>query len=342
MNKLLNKLLRREELNHSELKFAVEHLLSGEELVQSSAFLALFKAKGETARELASFVSILRERMSSIERRPGLLDIVGTGGDGLSTINISTASALLAAACGAKVAKHGNRSVSSSCGSADVLEAMGVPIDLKSEEALDCLEEYGFTFLYAPNYHPCFKTLRPLRKSMGIRTCLHLLGPLLNPIGAEYLVLGVADKHQVRKLALSLTYQNVKRAYVFHSCTSDELSPMGIAEGYLLENGSIKPFVLDPQKLGFSPCTLEELRGADPENNARILEKVLQGEKGPKADAIILNAGVGLYLAEHCISIEEGIALARQKHEEGAAFDLLQKLALYGKEEKHKETRHVA
>ena len=257
-----------------------------------------------------------------------LLDIVGTGGDGLNTINISTGSALLAASCGVKVAKHGNRSVSSMCGSADVLAQLGVHIDLCPPAVKKCIKSNNFGFFYAPNFHPVMQQLKSIRKKLALPTIFNLIGPLLNPANAEILMIGVADSTYLNIIAQVLIKLGVTRALVFNCSGMDEIccvAPIHIIEINQSESTS---YTLDPADYGFESCSVQELQGGAPENNAQILQTTLAGKPGPIADTLILNAGLANYLYGVCASKEEGIARAKEAHATGNAYKLLQNLAI--------------
>mmetsp|Transcript_5175 Transcript_5175/g.7781 ORF Transcript_5175/g.7781 Transcript_5175/m.7781 type:complete len:299 (+) Transcript_5175:3-899(+) len=267
-----------------------------------------------------------------------LLDIVGTGGDGADTINISTASVVLAAACGATVAKAGNRSVSSCCGSADVLEALGVQVDLNPTQVVECVEKCGIAFLFAPINHPAMKAVGPVRKQLGIRTCFNILGPMTNAAAAQRAVIGVFHEELLVLMADTLKeVGRVDHAVVIHGVGLDEISPMGPATIVEIKNTAppgekrtytTRTFEFDPLTIGIERCKVEDLRGGEPARNAKEFEKVLQGgewETNAKKDAIVLNAGVGCYVYGLTETIEEGCALAKKTLISGKGEEVLNK-----------------
>lgn len=339
LRKSIEKLMNKETLSRQEASQALEEILEKADPAKAAAFLVLLRSKGEKASEVEGIVRTMRKHMLKLSLKRDVLDIVGTGGDGANTVNISTGAAILAAACGAPVAKHGNRSVSSNCGSGDILESMGVEINTTPRLIEKCVEEVGIAFLFAPNYHPAMKVVGPIRKSLGVRTVFNMLGPLLNPCQASYLMIGVWEESLVKLLAEVLSRMNVKRALVLHSCGLDELSPIGPAKAILVERDTMQELHIDPAKLGFSPCSLQDLQGGDSDINRDLLMRIFEGQTGPIADALILNAGVGLWVYGKVASIEEGLQLARQKLEEGAALRVLRKWILFSQAE---ELCHVS
>lgn len=263
--------------------------------------------------------------MVSIKVNEPALDIVGTGGDGANTVNLSTTAAIVAAACGATVAKHGNRSVSSKSGSADVLEVLGVPM-LDAEDAQSCVERAGVTFLFAPKFHPAMKHVVPVRRSLGVRTVFNILGPLLNPAGATRLFLGVFSPHLLDVYGrVLLGLGRVEHALVVHCCGLDELAPIGVADAIEIKNGKMTTRKIDCLALGIPKCTISDLRGGTKEVNAKIIRNVLRGERnGPIADTIALNAGAGLYVYGSVPSIRDGYKKAREMLRSGAAIRKLE------------------
>ncbi|KAK6129342.1 hypothetical protein DH2020_036915 [Rehmannia glutinosa] len=268
---LIECLLNKEDLNEEEAEGSLDFLLSHGNEALISAFLVLLRAKGETYEEIVGLARDMIKCCKKVEGLENAVDIVGTGGDGANTVNISTGAAILAAACGAKVAKQGNRSSSSACGSADVLEALGVAIDVEPEGVKTCLEEVGIGFMMSPNYHPAMKTFAPVRRKLRIKTVFNILGPMLNPARVPFSVVGVykegmvsplLQRGDVSKMAKALQRYGMKRALVVHSEGLDEMSPLGMI-----------------------PCFLEDLQGGDPKYNGEVLKRVLSGEKGAIADA---------------------------------------------------------
>jgi anthranilate phosphoribosyltransferase len=319
----LEKLLTQENLTQEESALAIAEVLSEANPHQTAAFLALMRAKGETVEELYGVIEEMRSRMVEVSTSVVVLDIVGTGGDGAHTLNISTASAIVAAACGVKVAKHGNRSVSSLSGSADVLEALGVDIHSSPLEVRRSIEEIGIGFMFAPNYHPALKQLREIRKGLNFRTLFNIIAPLLNPAAPQHLMLGVFSKELLEIAAVLLMRLKSRRSLVFHGCGLDELSCAGPADVIEVTPEGIRPFVLDPADFGLKRCTIDDLRGKDSAYNAAQIIEALEGKEGPFADTIAFNAGVASYLYGITESIEEGIKLAQTQLKNKSALNLL-------------------
>lgn len=309
-------------LSEKESEEAFEELISGKDLDVGKIFLKLLAEKGETPEELEGLVHVMQKKMRPVVLSEELLDIVGTGGDGSNSVNISTGAAILAAACGAKVAKHGNRAFSSQCGSADVLERFGVSLE---EDPAESLARAGITFLFAPHYHPAGKVVAPIRKALGIRTIFNLVGPLMNPARPTYLLLGVAKEDLLELFADVVQRLRVKRSMIVYGNGMDELTPIGPCHGILITPEERTKMVIDPQELGFEKCTMDDLKGGDVEMNTRKLIATLQGKKGPLADTLILNAGVALFLTERAPSIESGISFARHALESGKGFETLER-----------------
>mmetsp|Transcript_3624 Transcript_3624/g.7565 ORF Transcript_3624/g.7565 Transcript_3624/m.7565 type:complete len:357 (+) Transcript_3624:217-1287(+) len=314
---------------------------------QVASLLTLLRARRENPTEIAGMVRAMNDACRAVkfpeERK--LLDIVGTGGDGADTINISTASVVLAAACGATVAKAGNRSVSSCCGSADVLEALGVAVDLGPTQVVECVEECGIAFLFAPINHPAMKAVAPVRKQLGIRTCFNILGPMTNAASAQRAVIGVFHEELLELMADTLKeVGRVDHAVVIHGVGLDEISPMGPATLVEIKNTAppgekrtyeTRIFEFDPLTIDIPRCKVEDLRGGDPVQSAKEFEMVLQGgeyETNAKKDAIVLNAGVGCYVYGLTETIEEGCALAKKTLIEGKGEEVLNKWRAVSKE----------
>ena len=327
------KLIRRENLTEDEAASAFEEIIRGDATaVQIAGFLVALRMKGETPDEIAGFARTARAMATPIEVGGALLDTCGTGGDGLSTFNISTLSAIVAAACGAKVAKHGNRAASSLCGSADVLEQLGVKIDLGPEGVARCIDESGIGFMFAPVFHPSFRFAGVPRRELGVRTVFNVLGPLCNPAGAKYQALGVADGTMAGKMADVLLRLGVERAIVFHAGDGmDELSVS--APSFVIEiDGERKEYELDPRELGLSPAPVESMRGGGPEENARIAREVLEGAKGPRRDVVLLNSAAALRAAGIASSWKDGLGLAAEALESGRAGQVLERWAKISQE----------
>lgn len=318
------KIVDKQDLTYDEAYQVMNEIMSGQTSpTQNAAFLAALSTKStkaETVDEIAGCAAAMRDHALKVPNDLDLLEIVGTGGDGAHSFNISTTSALVAAAGGVKVAKHGNRAASSSCGTADCLEALGVNLDLSPEKCLELLNTVGICFFFAQKYHTSMRYVGPIRKELGIRTVFNILGPLTNPAAPKRQVLGVYDQSLVEPLARVLTSLGVRRGMVVYGQDKlDELSlsaPTSVCE---FEGGNYRSYVLTPEELGLSRCTKEDLRGGAPEENAAITRAILRGERGPKRDAVLLNGGAALYIGGKADSLKSGVELAAQLIDSGAA-----------------------
>jgi anthranilate phosphoribosyltransferase len=302
---------------------------------QIAGFLIALRAKGETADEIAGCAEAMREHALPVRpRRNDLVDTAGTGGDGARTINISTAAALVAAAAGAGVAKHGNRAVSSACGSADVLEALGFDLDLTAERVAQSIDELGFGFLFAPTHHPAMRHAAPVRSELAARTVFNVLGPLTNPAGARAQVVGVYAPELVRTIAEVLAQLGATRAFVVHGAGGiDELSPSGPNFVCEVVNGDIRARNIDPLEFGLPRCDPAELRGGSPEENAAAIRGVFAGEDGGRRSAILLNAAGAIAAGGHADDLREGLELAREAVDSGAAAARLDSLIAFTRRE---------
>ena len=322
------KLVRCENLTEDEAAEAFDVIMRGDATpAQIAGFMVALRMKGETAEELTGFARTARAVATPIEVDGALLDTCGTGGDGLATFNISTLSAIVAAACGARVAKHGNRAASSLCGSADVLEKLGVKIDLQPEGVARCIEEAGIGFLFAPVFHPSFRYAGVPRKELAIRSVFNILGPLCNPAGARYQALGVADAKLAGKMADVLIRLGVERAIVFHA--SDGMDELSMASpSFVIEiDGRRKEYELDPVELGLRRAPLETMRGGGPDDNARIARQVLDGAAGPRREVVLLNAAAALRAAGLAGNWKDGLGLAVEAIDSGRAGQTLERWA---------------
>lgn len=322
LKEAIDHLSKQESLSEKECEKAFEALVSEDHFEEGKCFLKHLSEKGETAEELKGLVHVMQKKMRTVIVDEEVLDIVGTGGDGSNSVNISTGAAILAAACGAFVAKHGNRASSSQCGSADVLEELGISLE---EDPIETLARAHITFLFAPHYHPAAKRVAPMRKALGIRTIFNLVGPLLNPARPTYLLLGVAKESLLDLFADVIQTLGVKRSMIVYGNGMDELTPIGPCQAVLVTPEERKRITIDPQDFGFERCTREDLEGGDAKTNASILIAALKGKKGPIADTLVLNAGVALFVTKRAPSIESGISFARHALESGKGFETLEK-----------------
>jgi anthranilate phosphoribosyltransferase len=327
------KVARCQSLTEDEAAAAFELIIRGDATpVQVAGFLVALRMKGETVDEITGFARTARAMATPIAVDGKLLDTCGTGGDGLLTFNISTLAAIVAAACGARVAKHGNRAASSACGSADVLEQLGVKIDLAPEGVARCIDEAGIGFLFAPIFHPSFRFAAVPRRELGMRTVFNVLGPLCNPAGAKYQALGVADETLAGKMAEVLVRLGVERAIVFHSGDGmDELS-VGSPSLVIEIDGRRKEYQLDPAELGLAPASVDDMRGGGPEENARIAREVLGGATGARRDVVLLNAAAALRAAGLAKDWKDGIRAGGEAIDSGRAADVLQRWAAISQE----------
>lgn len=324
----ITKLTNFEDITFMEASEAMTEIMSGQASpAQLSAFLIALRMKGETIDEISGCAQVMREKAAKVELgSDNAIDIVGTGGDGANTINISTCSAFVVAAAGVPVAKHGNRSVSSRCGSADVLEALGVNINLLPAEAVECFQKTGLCFMFAPTYHTSMKYAAGPRKELGLRTIFNILGPLANPARVRNQLLGVCDEKLVEPLTRTLANLGVKNAMTVSSQDGlDEISisaPTTVCE---LRDGRLTGYIIHPYQFGIKQCSLKEIRGGDAEENAEIMKGVLTGTlSGPKRDVILLNSGAALYVAGKAQTIKEGLRLATLAIDAGSAWQKLE------------------
>jgi anthranilate phosphoribosyltransferase len=330
----LARLLDGHDLSRDEARQTMAVIMAGEATdAQIAGFLVALRAKGETADEIAGCAEAMREHVLRINpERTDLVDVVGTGGDGANTYNISTAAALVTAAAGAAVAKHGNRAASSQTGAADVLEALGFRLELPPERIERSIDELGFGFLFAQAHHPAMRHAAPVRRELATRTVFNVLGPLTNPAGARALVLGVYSPDLARTLAAALVQLEASRAYVVHGAGGiDELSPCGPNLVCEVAGGSVQEYQLDPLELGVERCDPAELRGGDPRTNAAALRDVLAGTDGGHRSAVILNAAGGIAAAGHAESLAEGVARARAAIDSGSAAARLDDLVEFAR-----------
>jgi anthranilate phosphoribosyltransferase len=329
IHELMARVLDGHDLTRAQAHDAMQEIMSGDATqAQIAGFLVALRAKGETADEIAGCAEAMREHVLPVQpKREDLVDTAGTGGDGKSTLNISTAAALVAAAAGAGVAKHGNRAASSQTGSADVLEALGFELDLTPERIAQSIDDLGFGFMFAQAHHPAMKHAAPVRRELGTRTVFNVLGPLTNPARARAQVVGVYSPDLVRPVAEALAQLGSRRAFVVHGAGGiDELSPVGPSQVSEVVDGGVRDRVIDPRELGIEPCELAALAGGTREENAASIRRVFGGEHGGARDAILLNAAGAIAAGGHAADLREGIAIARDALDSGAAASRLDEL----------------
>ena len=307
-------LVKREDLTSEVMEQVMEEIMTGEATdAQKASFLTALSMKGETIDEITSAAKVLRSHCERFLNDMDVLEIVGTGGDGSNTINISTLSSVVVSAAGIPVAKHGNRAASSKCGTADCLEALGVKIDCAPARSAQILKDINLCFLFAQKYHPAMRFVGAVRKEMGIRTLFNVLGPLANPAGATMQLFGVYSEELVEPLAHVLRNLGVKRAMVVYGRDSmDEISLSAETKVCEFKNDEFKSYVIKPEDLGLTRCNKEDLVGETPQENAAIVNDILGGAKGPKTDVVLLNAGAAIYLASDGITLKDGIEKARE------------------------------
>ena len=329
--RVIQALVSGRDLSADEVEAAMDVILDGKASgAQIAAFVVALRMKGESAEEIAAAALALRKHCQTIQPQVDgpLLDTCGTGGDGLHTFNISTAAALVAAASGVAVAKHGNRAVSSKAGSADVLEALGVRIDLPSERVERCIEEAGIGFLFAPTHHSAMRHAAPVRRELGIRTLFNLLGPLSNPAAATHQVVGVYDASRVEQLAEALGALGLTGAWVVHGAGGlDEVSPSGPTQIAQLAEGEVTTFELSPSDFGLPEVPIEALRGGDASRNAEIIRAVLRGDEGPARVAVLLNAAAALQVTGLAPDPMGAVQRAAEAIDSGAAAATLERWA---------------
>ena len=320
-------LVKREDLTSEVMEQVMEEIMTGEATdAQKASFLTALSMKGETIDEITSAAKVLRSHCERFLNDMDVLEIVGTGGDGSNTINISTLSSVVVSAAGIPVAKHGNRAASSKCGTADCLEALGVKIDCAPARSAQILKDINLCFLFAQKYHPAMRFVGAVRKEMGIRTLFNVLGPLANPAGATMQLFGVYSEELVEPLAHVLRNLGVKRAMVVYGRDSmDEISLSAETKVCEFKNDEFKSYVIRPEDLGLTRCNKEDLVGGTPQENAAIVNDILGGAKGPKTDVVLLNAGAAIYLASDGITLKDGIEKAREIIVSGKAKKQLEK-----------------
>ena len=332
MKDYLKKVFSGDVLTESESRSSMDLMMQGKACPeQIGAFLAVLKVRGESVEELIGFAKSLRDHATPLSiNRNDIVDTCGTGGDGADTFNISTVSSIVLAAAGLGVCKHGNRSVSSRCGSADVLEELGVPIDYEPQQVSAMVDAVGFGFLFAPKFHPAMAHVAPVRKNLGVRTLFNILGPIVNPAQTRRQIIGVYDKKLLKTLPRVL--QELGSEEVMVVCGSDgldEITTTGPSFIAHLKDGSIREYQVSPEDFGMKRSKLEDLKGGDRERNAEIVVNILKGEeRGPKRDIVLLNSAAALLVTGNVLSIEEGIIQIAKILDSGKAYEKLQQIKL--------------
>jgi anthranilate phosphoribosyltransferase len=325
ISRAIDQLLAGEDIGRQTAAEALEAIMSGEAGdAQTAGFLIALRAKGESADEIAGLASVIRSHAQPVRAPEGMfIDTCGTGG-GRSTFNISTTAAFVVAGAGVSVAKHGNRSATSKCGSADLLEALGARIELSPDAVARCLDEVGIGFMFAPAHHPAFKHIVPVRRALGVHTVFNLIGPLANPAGAPRQLLGVADADYLRRLAEALAALGTERALVVRGRDGlDELSTGAPNDVLGVSAEGVRASVIDPEEFGFTAPAEEHIAGGDPAANAAVTRSVLDGVRGPARDLVVLNAAAAIWLAGRSHDLAEGITVAQESIDDGAARDRL-------------------
>lgn len=329
LKKYIEQLIQKKDLTLHQCNNAVNDIINGANTEQIAAFLVLLHAKPETSQELYGFVRAMQSHMIVVDFNEPAIDIVGTGGDGSNSVNISTATSLLVASLDINVAKHGNRAVSSRCGSADILEAFGIATDLSALEAHSMIHHLGFTFLYAPNFHPAMQRVIAVRAALRVRTIFNLMGPLLNPVQPLHYLMGVYDPKLLEPFADVLLKLKTKRSLVVHGNGLDELNCIGPNQVIEVTPNGKKAYFIDPKDYGFNYCSLKDLQGGDVAYNKQLIMNVFKGKSGPIADTITLNAAVALTNVGFCSAIAEGVAVAHDALQNGTVLEFLRRCKNY-------------
>jgi len=334
MKEFINQLMEGKNLSIKQAAEAMNLIMSGKATkAQIAGFITALRMKGETVEEITGCAQVMRDKATEVKpKEPIVVDTCGTGGDGVGTFNISTTTSLVIAGAGVPVAKHGNRSVSSRSGSADVLEALGVNLELSSQEVAKAVDEIGIGFLYAPKFHKAMKHAIGPRKELGIRTVFNILGPLTNPARAKRQVLGVYDPELTSVLARVLGNLGVEKAFVVHGAGGlDEISILGETKVSHLCDGKVEEFTIHPNDFGLAVAELAAIKGGTVQDNAEITLEILKGESGPTRDIILLNSAAGLLIADQVDNLEEGVELAAKIIDSGKALEKLEELISYTK-----------
>jgi len=326
--KYLQQIVEGKDLSVSEAEALLAEIFEGATDAQIGALLIALKMKGESVSEIAGLAKAMRSSAVRIhpEVAGPLVDVVGTGGDGTNTINVSTAAAIVASSSGAFVAKHGNYAVSSACGSANVLSELGVEVDLEPEKVKENIETLGIGFMLAPIFHPSMKRVAPIRRELGMRTVFNILGPLTNPAGVKYHVVGVYDPDLCEKLASALKILGAERAMVVHGAGLDEITNTGPTLISELKGESLRTYTMTPEEFGYPLASLEDIRGASPEENAKKLVEILSGARNPGRDIVAMNSGAALYVSGIAETLFDGASMAEEAIDSGRALETLKRM----------------
>ena len=328
-NEVLNRLIDRNDLSREDAEALMRSIMAGEvDPSLAGAILTALRMKGETVDEIAGFVQVMRDNVIGVTpKREGLVDTCGTGGDIQNTFNISTTAALVAAALDIPIAKHGNRSVSSKCGSTDVLSELGIEIELSPDAVASLIDDVGIGFMFAPAHHPATKHVVPVRKALGVRTVFNLLGPMTNPAGVKRQLIGVFDPDVTEVVAQVLQTLGSEKVFVVHGLEGvDEVSLTGDTKVSYLERGHVHTMIFKPEDAHLERARIEDLAGGDSKQNAEIVESILKGEKGPRRDAVVLNTAFVTVVADKAKNLVEGVALANEAIDSGKALAILNEL----------------
>jgi anthranilate phosphoribosyltransferase len=331
----ISSLVEGKDLTYEEAYFVMGEIMGGEATpAQMGAFLAALRMKGETVDEIAGLAAVMRAKATPVRVGGPVIDIVGTGGDGCGSFNISTAAAFVAAGAGLKVAKHGNRAMSSKCGSADILEALGIKIDLDAKGVAECIEKVGMGFMFAQAFHPAMKYVAPVRREMGVRTIFNILGPLTNPAGAEYMLLGVPGEEMGKKIAAALQRLGIKHALVIYGKDGmDEISISGKSVVWEVTKDKVSPpREVSPETFGKKKARMEEIEGSTPQENAATMMCVLDGEKGVTRDIVVINAAAALVAGNAAPDFKQGVKIAEDTIDSGKAKNVMEKLAVLSRQ----------
>lgn len=322
------KLTKKEDLDANTAECVMDEIMSGKASnLQIGAYLIALSMKGESIEEITASAKIMRQHALKLLNDLKVLEIVGTGGDHSNSFNISTTSSIVVAACGVPVAKHGNRAATSKCGAADVLEELGVKIDLEPEKAKQVLDQIGICFLFAQKYHSAMRFVAPVRKELSIRTIFNILGPLSNPAGASFQLMGVYDESLVEPLAQVLLNLGVERGLVVYGLEGlDEISLVGKTKVCEIRDGWVKNYEIDPREYGFDLCKKEDLVGGTPKDNAEIIRDIFNGKKGPKRDTVVLNSAAALYIGREDLTLSQAIEEVKDAIESGKALSKLNEM----------------